>query len=66
MGTMVIFYLIYIACVFLSPLFKSCGNLCKCCKSASKKFNRSIYWGVLITLINETYMIVVVSVLINI
>ena len=35
MGTMAVFYLIYIALVFASPFLGACRSRCKCAKRAS-------------------------------
>ena len=66
LGTMFVFYLIYIAiALFIAPSLFCCRTKSKRVKKCSKKLNKSIYWGTLITLINESYIIFVVCVLIN-
>ena len=67
LGTMFVFYLIYITiALFIAPSLFCCRTKSKRVKKCSKKLNKSIYWGTLITLINESYIIFVVCVLINI
>ena len=66
MGTMVIFYLIYLFFFILAPIIRLLRKSCRCMKRCSKRLDRSIYWGSLITLMNESYMIIIVCALINI
>ena len=66
MGTMFLFYMYYILCILvklaLQP-FATKHN--KRIKKFYRKLRKNIIWSSLITLINETYGIVVLSVLIN-
>ena len=65
MGTMAAFYLIYVCLIIISPFLGGCRKSCKCANKASQKLNKSIYWGTLITLMNESYMIIAVCLLLN-
>jgi hypothetical protein len=65
MGTLALFYAIFILCLLIAPLLRLCRNTCRCCKNLSKNVDGGIYWGALITLMNESYMIIIVCVLIN-
>ena len=66
MGAMVVFYIIYLLCLIIAPFIRMCRKSCRCCKRTSQRLDDSIYWHALITLMNESYMIIVVCVLINI
>lgn len=66
MGSMFLFYIYYMLCVLiklcLQP-FATKKN--KLTKKVYLKLRNTIIWGSLITLINETYIFIVLSVLIN-
>ena len=66
MGTMFLFYIYYILCILvkicLQP-FATKEN--KRTKKMYRKLRNNIIWGSLITLIYETYAIIILSVLIN-
>lgn len=69
---MAIFYLIYLLFVLLAPLLNlTRRKKCKCCKkcyrvkNCSKKLSNSVFWGSLITLLNESYMIFIICIMIN-
>ena len=66
MGTMFIFYMIYLFCLILTPCLQACRNTCRCMERTATKLSESIFWSTLVTLMNESYMIIVVCVLINI
>ena len=66
MGTMVIFYAIYLLCFLIAPVLRACRGCSKFIKRRSKKLDAGVYWGNLITLLQESYMIIIVCVLINI
>ena len=66
MGTMMVFYFIYITCFIVSPIIRKMRGLCTCCNNISNSLDSLLYWRVLITLINETYMIIIVCLLLNI
>ena len=66
MGTMFIFYMIYLFCLILTPCLQACRSTCRCMARTSTKLSESIFWSTLVTLMNESYMIIVVCVLINI
>lgn len=69
MGTMICFFLLQILLLLLSALFTPMVDKkwipCKCLKKRIKKLNKNIYWNSLITLMNETYMILVIGVFLN-
>ena len=65
MGTLGLFFLIYVILVVISSLLKFCGHRWNCCKILSKKVNRSLYWKSFITLLNQSFMIVIICALIN-
>lgn len=65
MGSMLVFYFIYIVLLIVSPLLAKCRNCCRCIKKLSKTLDRTVYWTQLITLMNETYMIIAVCALLN-
>ena len=69
MGTILVFVLTYILSLIVSPIISlfSYGRCsCKWMKKITKRLNNKIFWGSLIVLMNESYMIVIVCVLINI
>lgn len=66
MGTMMLFYMYYILCLLVKSIlqpFATKHN--KRIRKFYRKLRNNIIWGSLITLINETYAIIVLSVLIN-
>lgn len=63
-GSLAVIFLIYTSCMPFVSLYKRCKR--GACKRSCKQMNKSIFWGTLITLINESYIWVVVCVLINI
>ena len=66
MGTMFLFYIYYILCILIKTClqpFATKKN--KRTKKIYRKLRHTIIWGSLITLINETYAMIVLSVLIN-
>ena len=66
LGTMFVFYLIYIfIAMFIAPSLLCCRTRSKRIKKCSKKLNKAVYWGVLLTLLNESYIIAIVCVMIN-
>ena len=65
-GTMIVFYLIYTTALIISNALHPCANYKhKKVRSCSRRLDRKIYWGTLITLLFETYQIVTVCVLLN-
>ena len=67
MGSMVLFYLFFFLLVLLSLILMLCCSS-KRCKRVGKfraSLKRKIYWGQLITLMNESYSILFICVLIN-
>ena len=62
---MFLFYLFYILCLLVAPCLRKSRNSCKCIYKTSSKLDGAIYWHSLITLINESYMIITICLLIN-
>ena len=62
-GSLLAIFLIYASCMPIVPMHKFCKGSCK---KFCKNMHFAIYWRVLITLINESYIFIVVCVLINI
>ena len=67
MGTMIFFFLIYLVllCILL-PLCGLCASKVRKFKKCRKRLSRKLRWNSLITLVFESYQIIVVCVLINI
>ena len=68
MGTMALFYVIYVINLFFAILLSPCTNQkrFKRLRRCSIRLNKKVYWGSLITLINETFPIVMIGSIINI
>lgn len=67
MGSLFIGYIFYAMMLFfITPTARCCKKKCNCCVKFSKKTRRDTYWGSLLTLLNESYVILTVCVLINI
>ena len=66
MGSMAAFYLFFFTLVFVSLVLTMCCGRCRRVEKVRKRLNRNVYWGHLITLMNESYSILIVCVLINI
>ena len=66
LGTMTLFFLVYLALIALSPILACCGRYSLYWKRKSDRLNKRLFWDSFLTLMNETYMIVIVSVLLNI
>ena len=62
MGTLALFWLILMALTLLYLILKPCS----CAVRLSSKIKIWLYWGSFFTLINESFMIVIVCLLINI
>ena len=62
MGTMLLFYIFYLVLLaVILPLL----SISKSCQKKRKKLSKKLKWNSLITLMNESYQIVVVCLLIN-
>ena len=67
MGSLFIFYVFY-ATMFccVTPISRCCKRRCNRCHQCSTRLKRYTYWSALITLLNESLIILAVCVLINI
>lgn len=63
-GSLAVIFLVYVSCMPFVSQYRRCQR--GRCKKICKRMNRSVFWGTLITLINESYIWIVVCVLINI
>lgn len=67
LGSMVVFVIFYILGLIISPILSICSfGRFKGIKKLRNKLNRKIFWGTLIVLMNESYMVIIVCLLINI
>lgn len=65
-GTIFVFYLIYLLnLTVIYPLVRVCHQKARRCKTFKQKFRNKVMWSSLITLIDESYMILIVCLLIN-
>ena len=66
LGSMIVFVIFYILGLIISPILSICSfGRFKGIKKIRNKLNSKIFWGTLIVLMNETYMMMIVCVLIN-
>ena len=66
LGTIALFYIVYLLFVLVvTPLLVCCGRYSISIMKKSKRLNQKIYWNSFLTLLNETFMILIVSVLLN-
>ena len=66
MGTMFLFYMFYILCILVKLILQPFATKHhKRIKKFYRKLRNHVIWGSLITLINETYAIIMLSILIN-
>lgn len=66
MGTLVVFYLIYLILALLVPILACCGRCSRYLGQKAVNLEKKIYWNYFITLMNESFMILIVCVFINI
>jgi len=64
LGSLVLIFAGYFLCLMLLLLLKCC-SCCECCKWLTDKVSRKLLFGPLISLIQKSYMVVIVSCLIN-
>ena len=66
-GTMFLIYIIYLVLLlFIYPVVRLCHKNVRNCQAFKQKLRQKVMWSSLVTLMNESYMIVVVCLLINV
>ena len=67
MGTMAVFYGIYIINLIVAIVVSPCKKTKRSGKLRrfAKRMDKKVYWGSLITLVNETFVIILIAVIIN-
>ena len=65
MGTLAAIFLVYFGLILLSPFLWAIRNSCRCMKRSSKWLKGKLFWNSLITIVQESYMIFIVCILIN-
>lgn len=61
-----VFFMVYGTLILISPCIYLCGRKSKRIRKYSHNLQVSLFWGSFITLMNESYMILVVCILINV
>ena len=66
MGSMLIFYLLYLIFFIVVPQLTICESKCGlCCQKLIRYLQRATFWGPLITLTFESFVIIAICILLN-